>query len=90
MIHGRGELKGPHEVVVDTNGVIEELSADFIVVATGSRPRVPDFVPVDRERVLTTRDAYPPPEIPEHAIVVGLRRHRRRVHAPVRRPSARR
>src|SRR5215467_6686507 len=71
VIHGRAELKGPHEVVVDANGVIEEFSADFVVVATGSRPRVPDFVPVDRERVLTTRDAYPPPEIPDHAIVVG-------------------
>jgi dihydrolipoamide dehydrogenase len=71
VIHGRAELKGPHEVVVDTNGVLEELSADYIVVATGSRPRVPDFVPVDHDRVLTTRDAYPPPEIPEHAIVVG-------------------
>jgi dihydrolipoamide dehydrogenase len=71
VIHGRAELKGPHEVVIDTNGVIEELSADFIVVAVGSRPRVPDFVPVDHERVLTTRDAYPPPAIPEHAIVVG-------------------
>jgi dihydrolipoamide dehydrogenase len=71
VIHGRGELKGPHEVVVDANGAIEELSADYIVVATGSRPRIPAFVPVDHERVLTTRDAYPPPEIPEHAIVVG-------------------
>ena len=71
VIHGRAELKGPHEVVIDTNGVIEELSADFIVVAVGSRPRVPDFVPVDHERILTTRDAYPPPAIPEHAIVVG-------------------
>jgi dihydrolipoamide dehydrogenase len=71
IIHGRAELKGPHEVVVDTNGVMEELAADFIVIATGSRPRVPDFVPIDHERVLTTRDAYPPPEIPEHAIVVG-------------------
>ena len=38
--------------MIDTNGVIEELSADYIVVATGSRPRVPDFVTVDRERVL--------------------------------------
>ena len=71
VILGRAELKGPHEVVIDTNGVIEELSADYIVVATGSRPRVPDFVTVDHERVLTTRDAYPPPEIPEHAIVIG-------------------
>src|ERR1700704_453333 len=71
VIRGSGELKGPHEVVVDTNGVIEELSADYILIATGSRPRVPDFVTVARERVLTTRDAYPPPEIPEHAIVIG-------------------
>ena len=71
VIHGHAELKGPHEVVVDTNGVIEELAADYVVLATGSRPRIPDFVPVDHERVLTTRDAYPPPEIPEHAIVVG-------------------
>src|SRR6476660_7352419 len=71
VIHGRAELKGPHEVVVDTNGVIEEMSADYVVVATGSRPRVPDFVPVDHERVMTTRDAYPPPETPEHAIVIG-------------------
>jgi dihydrolipoamide dehydrogenase len=71
VLHGRAELKGPHEVVVDTHGAIEELAADYVVVATGSRPRVPDFVPVDHERVLITRDAYPPPEIPEHAIVVG-------------------
>jgi dihydrolipoamide dehydrogenase len=71
IIHGRAELKGPHEIVVDTNGAIEELAADFVVVATGSRPRVPEFVPVDHDRVLTTRDAYPPPVIPEHAIVVG-------------------
>ena len=49
----------------------EELDADFVVVATGSRPRVPDWAPVDGERVLTTREAYPPPEIPEHLCVIG-------------------
>ena len=27
--------------------------------------------PVDGKRVLTTRDAYPPPELPEHLVVVG-------------------
>jgi dihydrolipoamide dehydrogenase len=40
-------------------------------VATGSRPRVPDFAAVDGERVLTTRQAYPPPEIPSHLVIVG-------------------
>jgi len=71
VLHGSARFKGPHDVVVETHEGLEEVSADFVVVATGSRPRVPEFVTVDRERILTTRDAYPPPEIPEHAIVVG-------------------
>jgi NAD(P)H dehydrogenase (quinone) len=71
LLRGTGRLKGPHEVVVETAGGIEELEADFIVVATGSRPRVPEFAPVDGERVLTTRQAYPPPDLPEHIVVVG-------------------
>jgi len=71
VIMGAAKFKGPHEIVVETASGIEELTADFVVVATGSRPRVPDFVAVDHERVLTTRDSYPPPEIPGHIIVIG-------------------
>jgi NAD(P)H dehydrogenase (quinone) len=71
LIRGIGRLKGPHEVVVETAGGIEELDADFIVIATGSRPRIPDFAPVDGDRVLTTRQAYPPPELPEHVVIIG-------------------
>jgi len=71
LLRGTGRLKGPHEVVVETADGIEELEADFVVLATGSRPRVPDFAPVDGERVLTTRQSYPPPDLPEHVIVIG-------------------
>jgi dihydrolipoamide dehydrogenase len=71
LIRGAGRLKAPHEVVVETAGGIEELEADFVVIATGSRPRVPEFAPVDGERVLTTRQSYPPPELPDHVIIVG-------------------
>jgi NAD(P)H dehydrogenase (quinone) len=71
VINGTGRFKEAHEIVVETDSGLEEVSADFVVICTGSRPRVPGFVTVDRERVLTTRDAYPPPEIPEHAIVIG-------------------
>jgi NAD(P)H dehydrogenase (quinone) len=71
IIPGTAYLKGPREIVADTADGLEEIDADFIVLATGSRPRVPDFAAVDGERVLTTRDAYPPPEIPSHVIVIG-------------------
>jgi len=71
LLAGTARMKGAHEIVVETERGIEELEADFVVLSTGSRPRIPDFAPVDGERVLTTRQAYPPPEIPEHAIVIG-------------------
>ncbi len=71
VLIGAAKFKGPHEIIVETQHGIEELSADYVVVCTGSRPRVPDFVTVDHERVLVTRDAYPPPEMPEHMIVIG-------------------
>ena len=72
LIQGTGRLVGPHEVEATTlDGLTEVLPADVVVLATGSRPRIPAWAPVDGQRVLTTRDAYPPPTLPEHLIVVG-------------------
>jgi NAD(P)H dehydrogenase (quinone) len=71
IIKGTARLKGPHQVVVDTETGVEELEADAIQLSTGSRPRVPDWCMPDGVRILTTRDCYPPPQIPEHAVVIG-------------------
>ena len=71
MIRGTGRLKGPHEVIAETADGVEEIEADAILLATGSRPRIPDWADVDGERVLTTRQAYPPTEIPGHLVVIG-------------------
>jgi dihydrolipoamide dehydrogenase len=72
LIEGTGRLAGPHQVEAKaSDGTIELLDADVIVLATGSRPRVPDWAPIDGIRVLTTRHAYPPPSLPRHLIVVG-------------------
>lgn len=72
LVAGTGRLVGHHEVeVVEPDGETRILEADTIVLSTGSRPRIPDWAPIDGNRVLTTRDAYPPPELPEHLIIVG-------------------
>jgi dihydrolipoamide dehydrogenase len=72
LLTGTACVVGPHEVqVAHTGGHTEVLHADVIVLATGSRPRIPDWAAVDGQRVLTTRDAYPPPKIPAHLVVVG-------------------
>ncbi len=71
VIGGTARVVGPHEVLATTDEGAESLAADAIVVAAGSRPRIPDFASPDGERVLTTRQAYPPPTMPEHLVVVG-------------------
>src|SRR3954453_6884251 len=71
MLRGTGRLKGAHAVGVGTAEGVEEVDADFVLLATGSRPRIPDWATADGERVLTTRDAYPPSQMPSHLVVIG-------------------
>ena len=70
LVHGAARFVDSHTVAVDGDEACE-ITGDVFVVATGSRPRVPDWAPLDGERVLTTREAYPPPEIPTHLCVIG-------------------
>jgi len=72
IVYGRGSLIDQNRVLATKNdGTTEEFDADVIVLSTGSRPRIPDWCEIDEQRILSTRDAYPPPEIPEHLVVVG-------------------
>jgi pyruvate/2-oxoglutarate dehydrogenase complex dihydrolipoamide dehydrogenase (E3) component len=71
MIAGVGRLKGPHEVVAETEYGIEEIDADAVVISTGSRPRIPAWAHPDGDRILTTRQSYPPPTMPQHLVVIG-------------------
>lgn len=71
VVYGMGSLKDKHEIVVDTGKKLISKTADVIVLATGSRPRIPDWCEPDGERILLTRDSYPPPTTPEHIVIVG-------------------
>ena len=71
LVRGTGRLVDAHTVVADTAEGELTYEADAILVATGSRPRIPEWARPDGDRVLTTRDAYPPASLPEHLVVVG-------------------
>src|SRR4051794_16411508 len=72
MVRGTGRFVGPHRVAVThADGREEEIEADAVLLSTGSRPRVPEWATIDGERVLTTRQAYPPDELPSHLVVIG-------------------
>ncbi|NNN11258.1 MAG: FAD-dependent oxidoreductase [Acidimicrobiaceae bacterium] len=72
VMRGVGRFLDEHTVVAECDdGTTVQLEADCVLLSTGSRPRIPDWAEVDGDRILITRQAYPPKEIPEHLIVIG-------------------
>lgn len=57
---------------LDADGtLLTDLDADVVLLATGSTPRVLDSARPDGERILSWRDVYDLPELPEHLVVIG-------------------
>lgn len=71
IIKGTGRFTGPNSAIAETEGGERTIQFDNALISTGSSPRVPAWVEVDGDRILTTRDAYDLPVIPEHMIVIG-------------------
>jgi NAD(P)H dehydrogenase (quinone) len=67
IIHARGRLTGPHTIEAAGTTV----HGDVILITTGARPRVLAEAVPDGERILTCRQLYDLPELPEELIVVG-------------------
>jgi NAD(P)H dehydrogenase (quinone) len=78
FVHGRARLGDDtlghtHQVRITPEGGNSEYSVDAstVLVATGATPRVlPDAAP-DGERILTWRQVYDLPDLPDHIIVIG-------------------
>lgn len=71
ILAGRGRFTGDHAAEAETESGTVAIDFDKALVATGTRPWVPEWADVDGERILTTRHAYHMPQLPEHMIVVG-------------------
>ncbi len=67
LIAGFGRLAAPG--CVEVEGVRYE--ADHIILATGARPREMPFIPVDGERVITSKQALALRKLPASIVVVG-------------------
>ena len=71
-LHGRAQLTGRHECIVQTvTGECRQIHADSIVIATGSRPRIPPDIPVDHENILDSDSILSIAYIPRSLTVLG-------------------
>ena len=71
MITGTARFASPNTAEIETVDGLEVVGFDVALIATGSRPRIPEWCHPDGDRILTTRDCYPPKEFPRSITVVG-------------------
>jgi len=76
IVQGDGRLDGPNTIIASTGRGkartdFDEITADTLVVAVGSAPRVLPTAKPDGERIFTWTQLYSLESIPEHLIVVG-------------------
>lgn len=72
-IRGFGKLssKNTIDILDDKGKIIETISADKIIIATGARPRNISAIPVDRKNIITSTEAMILETLPKELIVIG-------------------
>ena len=71
LIWGTARFDEESIVFVDRADDFEALSADFFVIATGSRPAKPETIPFDDKTVFTSDELLNLHDLPKSMIVVG-------------------
>jgi len=71
IIKGRGKVVGPGQVWVKTEKEELSLTADKIILATGSRPADFPFLRFDGQKVISSTEALSLKEVPKSLLVVG-------------------
>jgi dihydrolipoamide dehydrogenase len=71
IVLGEARFTGSHSIEVTTAEGLRTFTFDAALIATGTRPRIPEWCEPDHERILTTRDCYPPRVFPESVTVIG-------------------
>ncbi len=72
VIYGTASLlPGKKIKLTHPDGLVSEISADHIIIATGARARQLPFMPIDGEHIIGYRKALTLEKLPESMIVVG-------------------
>ena len=70
-IQGRASFVNARTLSVETAGGEQKVDADYIIIATGSRPTTVPNVSIDSPKVLDSTTALELPDVPDRLLVVG-------------------
>jgi dihydrolipoamide dehydrogenase len=72
VYHGSGSFKTNHVLsITPASGKAQELEAENMIIATGSKPSTLPFISIDKKRVITSTEALELKEVPGHMIIIG-------------------
>ncbi len=72
LVRGNARFLDPHRIEVRrTDGTCATYEAKNFLIATGSRPRIPDGIPVDGDAVVTSDHIESWAHFPESMVIVG-------------------
>jgi len=71
VIHGIGEFTDSHHVRVQNSNGFAEFEAEYVVIATGTKPAVNPKVPINGRNIINSDQILSMPQIPKTLIVVG-------------------
>ncbi|MEQ9405322.1 MAG: dihydrolipoyl dehydrogenase [Cyclobacteriaceae bacterium] len=70
VYHGMGSFLDKNTIQIDGKKK-EKITAEKVIIATGSKPASLPFIKLDKDRVITSTEALELKEIPKHMIVIG-------------------
>jgi NAD(P) transhydrogenase len=71
LYHGIGSFTDAHHVRVENTTGFNELEAEFVVIATGTKPAVNPKVPINGRNIVNSDQILGIPTVPKTLIVVG-------------------
>ncbi len=72
VYNGLGSFKDDtHVIITKEDGSSEEIEANNVIIATGSKPSSLPFITIDKERVITSTEVLKLKEVPKHMMVIG-------------------
>jgi NAD(P) transhydrogenase len=71
LYHGVGSFMDPHHIRVENTTGFNELEAEYVVIATGTKPAVNPKVPTNGRNIVNSDQILGIPTVPKTLIVVG-------------------
>lgn len=72
VYHGLGSFVDKNTIkILKQDNTEESITAENVIIATGSKPTILPFIPLDKKRIITSTEALSLSEIPKNLIIIG-------------------